>query len=266
MREPCMMSDTKHPARQSIPAATVVIFRNAADGGPPQILMLVRSKTMAFAGGAAVFPGGRVDDADFALAKTLSSTLDIDEIAHRIAAIRETIEESGLALGVRGDVTEETARRAREMLLEHNELAPVLDTLGWTVALDDMIPFARWNPQNERIPRIFDTRFYLANLGTGAVEVAVDNTENSRLFWTTAQGALNAADRGELSIIFPTRRNLERLAEFPSFEDAAAQAARIPVRPIVPHFEERDGESWICIPDDAGYPVTGEPFTSAKRG
>lgn len=228
--------------------------------------MLVRSKTMSFAGGAAVFPGGRVDAADFDLADTLETTLPREEVAHRIAAIRETIEESGLALGVRGDVTEATARQARTMLLEHNALAPVLDALGWTIALDDMVPFARWNPQNENIPRIFDTRFYLADLGTGAVDVAVDNTENSRLFWTTAQGALDTADAGDLSVIFPTRRNLERLAQFSSFAEAKAHALAVPVRPIVPHFEERDGQPWICIPDDVGYPVTGEPITSAKRG
>lgn len=244
----------------------MVVFRKAHDGGAPELLMLVRSKTMSFAGGAAVFPGGRVDAADFALADTLESALPRDEVAHRIAAIRETIEESGLAVGVRGDVTETTAQMARGMLREHNALEPVLEALQWTIALEDMVPFARWNPQNENIPRIFDTRFYLADLGTGAVNVAVDNTENTRLFWTTAQAALKTADAGDLSIIFPTRRNLERLAQFTSFAEAKAQAEAIPVRPIVPHFEERDGQQWICIPDDAGYPVTGEPITSAKRG
>ena len=61
--------------------------------------------------------------------------------------------------------------------------------------------------------RIFDTRFYLANLGTGAVDVVVDQTENSHLFWASAQGALDLADRGKIKMIFPTRRNLERLAQ-----------------------------------------------------
>ena len=44
----------------AIPAATLVIFR-AAGGGAPELLMVERAKEMSFAGGAMVFPGGRVD-------------------------------------------------------------------------------------------------------------------------------------------------------------------------------------------------------------
>ena len=51
----------KDNAQGGIPAATVVIFRHAPDGGPPEILMTIRSREMVFAGGMAVFPGGRVD-------------------------------------------------------------------------------------------------------------------------------------------------------------------------------------------------------------
>ncbi|MEL6487211.1 MAG: NUDIX hydrolase, partial [Pseudomonadota bacterium] len=58
---------------EGIPAATIVIFRACPDGGAPQVLMTVRSRNMAFAGGMAVFPGGRVDPADFALAETVAS-------------------------------------------------------------------------------------------------------------------------------------------------------------------------------------------------
>ena len=35
----------------SIPAATVVVFRHAAAGGPPEILMITRHRAMTFAGG-----------------------------------------------------------------------------------------------------------------------------------------------------------------------------------------------------------------------
>jgi hypothetical protein len=114
--------------------------------------------------------------------------------------------------------------------------------------------------------RIFDTRFYLADLGTGAVDLAVDATENTRLFWISARDALAAADRGELSVIFPTRRNLERLAQFVSFAEAKAHAEAIPVRLIVPQLAERDGRQALTIPDDLGYPVTHEPLDSAMRG
>ena len=220
---------------------------------------------MSFAGGAAVFPGGRVDAADRALAVALAAGGDPDEAAHRIAAIRETLEETGLVIGIAGRVSAHDARRARAMLLENEDLAPVLDEMGWTLDLDALVPFARWHPKNETLPRVFDTRFYLADLGTGEVEVEIDATENTRLFWVGAAEALEQAERGEMAVIYPTRRNLERLAQFTSFAEARRHAEAIPVQTITPWLEERGGERWLAIPADAGYPVDGEPLTSAHR-
>lgn len=249
-----------------IPAATVVIFRNAADGGPPEILMTIRSREMVFAGGMAVFPGGRVDPADFDLGARIGGPLDPEEAAHQIAVVRETLEETGLVIGLTGEIDADKARAARRFLQETGELEPVLDHFGWALDLDQLVPFARWFPKNERIPRVYDTRFYLADLGTGAVEIEADLSENTHLFWVSAQGALDAAAAGDIKIIFPTRRNLERLALFDSFEDAKAQAEAIPVRTITPFMGERGGATWLEIGEDLGYPVTGEPLDSVARG
>ncbi|MDZ4277052.1 MAG: NUDIX domain-containing protein, partial [Erythrobacter sp.] len=209
---------------QGIPAATIIIFRNAPLGSAPEVLMpevlmTVRSRNMTFAGGMAVFPGGRVDPADFALGEAVAADggMTPDEAAHQIAAVRETLEETGLALGLAGNINAERAAQARAMLAEVGALAPVLEAFGWSLDLSQITPFARWFPKNEHIPRVYDTRFYLANLGTGAVDVSIDHAENTHLFWTSAQGALDAAERGEIKLIFPTRRNLERLALFASF-------------------------------------------------
>jgi 8-oxo-dGTP pyrophosphatase MutT (NUDIX family) len=251
---------------QSIPAATIVIFRNGPVGGPPELLMVTRSRAMSFAGGAAVFPGGRVDQADRDLAATIDTSLDRDEAAHRVAAIRETLEETGLVVGLRGAVDAEHARKARALLLESGELAPVLAAMDWTIDCDAVLPFARWHPKNERIPRVFDTRFYLADLGTGAVDITVDETENTHLFWISAADALAAADRGDMTVIYPTRRNLERLAQFASFAEAADDCRRHPVRTITPFLSVEDGIRWLRIPEDAGYPVTGETLEHAMRG
>lgn len=248
-----------------IPAATLVVFRRGPTGAPPQLLMVVRSQTMSFAGGMAVFPGGRVDAADRALAKQLGA-LDPDEAAHRIAAIRETIEETGLAPGLRERLDSTDAAALREEVVAAGALAPVLSRRGLTLDIDDLVPFARWCPRGVTSHRIFDTRFYLADLGTGAVDLAVDATENTRLFWITAADALARADSGELSVIFPTRRNLERLAQFASFAEAKAHAQTIPVRMIVPQVAERDGQPALTIPDDLGYPVTHEPLSRTLRG
>ena len=254
-------------APPAIPAATMVIFRHAPDGGAPQLLMVQRAKEMRFAGGAAVFPGGRVDEADRVLAQALgASDADaLDELAARIAAVRETLEETGLAVGFHQNPTLEEARRARQLLLDYGELAPTLAAMDWTLDLERLVPFSRWRPRHKEI-RVFDTRFYLADLGTGAVDLAVDDTENTHLFWASAADALAMAGSGEIKVIFPTRRNLERLAQFASFADALGHVAAFPSCMITPFMEMREGEPWLMIPGDAGYPVAGEKLESASRG
>lgn len=250
-----------------IPAATLVVFRRDPADGPPQLLMVVRSRALAFAGGMAVFPGGRVDPADRMLADRIGGALDRDDAAHRIAAVRETIEETGLVPGLPDRIEVGEALALRRSLAEADgDMTTALARHGLSLDLAALTPFARWCPRGMSHHRIFDTRFYLADIGTGAVDLAVDATENTRLFWTSAADALAAADRGELALIFPTRRNLERLAQFASFADAKAHAEAHPVCTIVPEIAERDGRQALTIPDGLGYPVTHEPLEAAMRG
>jgi 8-oxo-dGTP pyrophosphatase MutT (NUDIX family) len=252
------------------PAATVVIFRQPALDRPPELLMVQRSREMRFAGGAAVFPGGRIDPADRDFAAALIgagdpalSCDDHDELAARIAAIRETLEETGLVIGMDRAVSGTQAAQARAMLLVAGALAPVLAQLSWQITPQVLVPFARWCPMRENS---FDTRFYLADLGTGAVDITVDQTENTHLFWASAADALAMADRDEISVIYPTRRNLDRLALFGSYAEACAQAAAHPVRMITPSQIDEEGQRWLTIPDGLGYPVTRQAMDSVLRG
>jgi len=258
-----MSEDTPHRFKV-IPAATIVVFRRNPAGGPPQLLMLERTSTMRFAAGAAVFPGGRIDPADHELAARLApAAVDPADIAGRVAALRETLEEAGLVLGVKQAVTHDEAVAARAFLLEQGALQPVLERHGWSLDLDVLVPFARWCPDWDGA---FDTRFYLADMGTGAVDLAVDDTENRHLFWSTAADTLAMADRGDISIIFPTRRNLERLAKFADFAAARAEALALPPRIITPRKVDRDGVLHLEIPADLGYPVLGQPVETVRRG
>ena len=97
--------------------------------------MTIRSREMVFAGGMAVFPGGRVDPADFDLGARIGGPLDPDEAAHQIAVVRETLEETGLAIGLSGDIDAAKARAARDYLQQTGELAPVLDIPAAVTAL-----------------------------------------------------------------------------------------------------------------------------------
>ncbi|MCX7284934.1 MAG: NUDIX domain-containing protein [Novosphingobium sp.] len=252
---------------KTTPAATIVIFRRDPEGGAAQILLVERNASLKFAGGATVFPGGKVDAADRALADRIAADAGVepDDMAARVAVVRETLEETGLVVGIAGAVDGVKAAQARRMLLEVEDLARVLDAFDWTLSPECLVPFARWWPKH-RTERIFDTRFYLADLGTGAVDIEVDATENRHMFWASAQAALDLAEQGKIRIIYPTRRNLERLALFTSFEETRDHALATPVDTISPFMEERDGERWLMIPDGLGYPVMGEPLETAQRG
>ncbi|MGL5838721.1 MAG: NUDIX hydrolase [Sphingorhabdus sp.] len=247
------------------PAATMVIMRNDPMSNLPLILMVERVQSMAFAAGAVVFPGGKVDDHDRAYASILNHELDLNEAAGRLAAIRETIEEAGLALALEGVTDPADCAIARKALHDGASLREVCGDQGWTPRLDKLVPWARWRPPNLE-SRVFDTRFYLLDAGNTHLPAVVDNTENRALFWDSAQGVLDRLARGEAKAIFPTVRNLERLAQFGSFAEAAAHAAEFPVKLLLTYVEERGGVPHICIPDGFGYPVTAEPMTTATRG
>jgi 8-oxo-dGTP pyrophosphatase MutT (NUDIX family) len=258
-------SDLPMPAEGPavVPAATVVIFRRAAGGGPPELLMVQRAQNMRFAGGAAVFPGGRVDPADHELARRILPGEPEEIAAARIAAIRETLEETGLMIATRTPVSVGDAAAGRVLLLECGRLDTVLDRFGWELEPSALTLFAHWCPLWDGA---FDTRFFVTDLGTGAVDVAVDATENTRLFWTSAAHALEMADADAITVIFPTRRNLERLALYADHAAALADIAAHPVARIHPATEAREDGEWLTIPDGRGYPVLGQPKASAQRG
>ncbi len=244
-----------------IPAATLVVFRDRTSG-PPDLLMVERARAMAFAAGALVFPGGRVDPGDRALALELGA--ETEDAAARIAAIRETIEEAGIPVGLTPLPDNAALDRLRAGLHKLEPFAGLLAKEGLTLAPDVLVPFARWCPRQLHA-RIFDTRFYLARLPEGAPDPIVDATENVRAFWQSAAEVLDDVATGRAHAIFPTRRNLERLARFGSFADAVADARAHPVRTVMPWTEMRDDGEHLCIPDDLGYPITAEPLTSAMR-
>lgn len=161
---------------------------------------------------------------------------------------------SRIAIGLSGDV--EAMRAALADGASIGALGPVDPS--------PLIPYARWRPDHVPV-RVFDTWFYVARLPEDAPPARVDATENVRTLWLAAADALASADRGEATLLFPTRRVLERLAQHESADEVLADAARWPVRTITPWVEERDDGRFICIPDDLGYPVTAEPADRAVR-
>lgn len=245
-------------ADEAIPAATLIVVRDRVEG-PPELLMVERAEGMAFAAGALVFPGGRIDEAD----RALGVQLGIDP--HSIAAIRETIEETAVPAGLASPPRPEHCLEIQAALAASEDFAHVLDQSGIRIDPDALTPFARWVPRFHAVRR-FDTMFYAAPCPPGDWEPKVIAGECAGAHWLTAAEALAREERGEARLIFPTRRNLERLAQHGSFEEIRADALAHPIEPVTPWVEEHGGEKFITIPDHLGYPVTQERLDGLWRG
>src|SRR5712692_1519856 len=95
-----MPSETVAPR----PASTILLLRDSANTRQEiEVFMMVRHYEIDFNSGALVFPGGSVDKGDREIIEsgdlfTGGDGLDAAALSFRIAAIRETFEESGILL------------------------------------------------------------------------------------------------------------------------------------------------------------------------
>ena len=244
----------------AIPAATLVVVREV-DGRPPELLMVERAAGMAFASGALVFPGGRIDAAD----ERLAGTLAFPDGAARVAAIRETVEETAIAIGLDPTPAPEAALRLQADLIAKRDFATLLLAHGLSLDPGELVPLARWVPKFHATRR-FDTMFFLARAPAGDWRPHAIEGECTGAFWISAAEVLRRDRRGEAQLIFPTRRNLERLAQHSSFQAMRADAESHPINPITPWVEEQGGEKFVTIPEGFGYPVTRERLEGLWRG
>lgn len=243
----------------AIPASTLILVRDRP-GAAPELLMVERSGTMAFAAGALVFPGGRIDEADVALGRKLGLS---DGAA--VAAIRETVEETAVPAGLEPLPSRELALELQSKLAVDAEFAALLACSGLALEAAALTPFARWVPKFHAVRR-FDTLFFIAQAPPGEWPPNVIAGECAGAHWLSASEALEREARGEARLIFPTRRNLERLAQHGNFAEIRGDALAHPVEPVTPWVEERGGEKYITIPGHLGYPVTQERLDGLWRG
>lgn len=258
------MTDRK-PAAEPIPAATVLLLREGANG--MEVFMVARKREIDSFSGALVFPGGKVDpsDQDAAALPYCRGAETFSERARsfRIATVRETFEECGVLLvghkGKNGFVTAETWRRLdaeyrQDIKSGALTMADLCARENLEMATDVLVPFAHWITP-KIVPRTFDTWFYLTPLPPGQI-AEHDTDESADSVWTTPDDILAAADRKERTIVFPTRMNLIALNQNQNINEALDRATEsdiTAVRPVVaPHAEGRT----LTIPAAAGYPGT----------
>lgn len=250
-------------------AASVLILRDAPQF---EVLMIERHQKSAFAGGALVFPGGRVDPGDFDPAWADHATGLVEGLAGaQVAAVREAFEESGVLLARDGAgrlADGETARALRpwRARVERNDrlFLDLAREAGLSLACDLLVLFSHWIAP-PGLHRRFDTLFFAARLPDGQ-QAEEDGDEATAALWIAPEAALAARRAGSRKIIFPTARNLDLLALSPSAEDVFARAALRRIAPVQPELVVEGGRTFLTIPDGLGYPVTREELDPSLRG
>lgn len=254
-------------------ASTVIMVREVDAG--VEICMLMRNLKSDFVGGAYVFPGGAIDGNDYSPEfQDLCPFFDDDKASQAlglkkgglgffIAAIRESFEEAGILLAsLPGDeemVSMKDPARA-ELFLHYRE-----ELNAHRLGLIDIVKSEKLSLRPERLkfhsrwitpvgpPRRYDTRFFLVDAPKDQTALH-DRSETVDSLWIRPQDALDAHERGEFQLIFPTIKTLESIAIHKSvleiFESAPLHD---PVEYVQPRIVERDGQIVLLLPGDDGY-------------
>lgn len=252
---------TERAADPIRPAATVLLLR---DQPAFEVLMVERHHQIDFAAGALVFPGGKshAGDHDPAWADHATGWESVGEDGAplRIAAIREAYEEAGvlLARDASGETYAGEAAIDVRTAVAEDRLAflDVVRELDLKLDLAALTIFARWITPPLTAKR-FDTWFYVARAPPAQLAVC-DGHEAVDAEWIAPGRALDLAASGQRKVIFPTRMNLQLLAES---ADAAAAIDTARRRPLVTVEPWVDGPS-LRIQPDAGYGSVAEPLSA----
>ena len=239
-------------------AATVVLLRDGASG--PEVYLLRRQTTMAFAAGMCVFPGGGVDPRDFAedvawagpSVESWATTLGCSsELARALvcAAVRETFEESGVLLaGPSADsVVEDTTGddwEADRVALESRALSmtDLLVRRGLVLRTDLLGAWSGWlTPVFE--PKRYRTWFFVALLPGSQVTRDV-SSESSSVTWLPALSAVEAVESGEMLMLPPTYLTCLEVGLLGSADAALAAATTRTVEMFTPEVVS-SGEDFV---------------------
>lgn len=205
--------------------------------------MVRRNRDAAFMGDAWVFPGGSIDEEDRgSLAEqAVRWGGDARERAWRAAALRELVEEAGIA------ITDPPGCD-----VPCGEVYAAVLAAGVSLDADRLAYLSNWVTP-ELLPIRFDTRFYVVVLDEGAVASA-DRREVFEPTWVTPAGALLNANEGRWVVEFPTRHHLEVLSGFVDADAVVSHAQRQrSVARVEPRLEaEDDGSIRVVVPGGTG--------------
>ncbi len=248
-------------------AATVMLVRDDPD---LQVFMLRRNLNADWVGGAYVFPGGAIDPGDRSEAilarcpdrgdAEASAQLGLDRggLGFWVAGVRETFEEAGVLLArsaVTGALVDPSQPHLETLRAQLNAgsltFGAMIESEDLVLDIGEMEVFSHWiTPEGNH--RRYDTWFFVAAAPEGHA-YAHDEGETVESIWIRPADALAAADRGELELIFPTRKSLEALGRFArsaDLLDAVKRATDVPPT-NQPRVIQEEGEHRLVLPGGA---------------
>ena len=224
------MTDNKNtppPLRQ---ASTVILIREK--NKTFEVYLLRRSTNSGFMGGLYVFPGGVVDPEDLGFdswAPHIDIPLDQiekhlggdsfsneDALGFSIAAIRETLEESGVFLASGRHKTKKdfkdvcTFRLNKD--LPKSWFRTKIANENWTLSLSSLGRWSHWITP-ELMKKRFDTRFFIVFMPENQTCVP-DNMETKHGIWLTPQNALEQNLEARTPLSPPAVVTLTHLLKF----------------------------------------------------
>lgn len=115
-----------------------------------------------------------------------------------------------------------------------------------------LVPWSRWiTPAMVKIR--FDTWFFVARAPDGA-EPKCDGEECVDLRWLRPQDALDAYQREELLLVFPTIRHLQELSMYESVDHVLETGRERRIEPIEPRVVlDQGGVARVLLPGEPGY-------------
>ena len=225
-------------------ASSVCLVRDAAQGF--EVLMVRRTPSARFMGGAWVFPGGAVDEDDAAdLAGKSVASSDPDLARWRAAALRELVEETGFWLFESGTTVAADRPSGSDIFAGAAER-------GERLAGDSLWYFANWITPAP-LPIRFDTRFFAAVVPQG-LDPSIDGNELVDALWSRPVEVLERADADRWLVAFPTRKIVEFLGSFDSSDQLRIHIeARSSVESIQPRLSIANEKIEILMPTDQGF-------------
>lgn len=209
-----------------IDSASVLVIRDNHKTGALEVLMVKRHRDISFAGGAYVFPGGKLDENDLGINfNNPPFPVGYNEVIG--TAFREVFEESGIIIG-----KSKAAADFRQALLSQKiNLNEFIIKARVTFNAEDIIPFARWVTPKAYSKR-FDTRFFLAKMPEGQSPTP-DHGEIVETIWAEP---IDFIEEYKETMMYPTLMNLKLLGRSTSVVEAIIQARNRKIVTVEPRL------------------------------